>query len=145
MRIGLNAKENVMTKRVLVILLLALLVIVSLSGCAASTANLISAGFYEKQTIPDKKTYFSRIWAVEDDGGLRVSGYLQLKGAIGVDIPEYVEVALVKPDGDLLEAKKIAYFPRSLYNRPGHREGRFRTTFTQVPPQGTTIRLSNVN
>ena len=135
-----------MTKRVFTTLFLTLSVAVFLFyGCATSMTNLVNSGYYGKEIISDKRAYFSRIWAVEEGGELRVSGYLKLRGAIGFDIPEYVEVSLVKPDGELLDAKKVAYFPRSLYDRQGHREGRFRATFAQAPPQGTTIRLNNVN
>lgn len=134
-----------MIQRTLIKIFPMMLGIVLLSGCATSMTNPMSTGHYEKETIADRKTYFSRIWTVEHDGEFCVSGRLVLKGTIGAGIPEYVEVTLVKPDGEVLDAKKVAYFPRTLYGRPGHREGRFRATFAQVPPQGTTIRLSNVN
>jgi hypothetical protein len=85
------------------------------------------------------------VWAVEDNGEIRVSGYLRLKGIHGFNIPNYVEVAFIDGEGHIVDAKKVVYYPRSLYGRKNHREGRFSATFAQVPPAGTTIRLDNVN
>lgn len=129
--------------------MIALTCIAIFSGCAAMGSvmsdNLFSTGQYKKETVPNSQTYFRQMWAAEDKGEFRVSGYLSLKGMIGVHVPDYVEVVLVQPNGEILDTQKVVYYPRSLYGRSGHREGRFRATFAQAPPAGTTIRLSNVN
>ena len=119
------------------------------TGCATTgplmAENLLSTGTYKKEFIPNSETYFARVWAVDDNGELRVSGYLRLKGFIALNVPDYVEVALVKPDGVIIDAKKVAFYPPHLHGHEGHMEARFRATFALSPEAGTTIRLSNVN
>ncbi|MDA8141149.1 MAG: hypothetical protein M0036_21100 [Desulfobacteraceae bacterium] len=136
-------------QRIIRTALFALAGIVALTGCATTgtlvAQNLLSTGMYKKEFIPDPETYFTQVWAVEDKGQLRVSGNLRLKGFIGLNVPDYVEVALLKPDGAIIDAKKVAFYPQHLHGHEGHMEARFRATFAQAPEAGTTIRLSNVN
>ncbi|KJS31315.1 MAG: hypothetical protein VR64_11985 [Desulfatitalea sp. BRH_c12] len=131
------------------ILLVGLAAIALFTGCATTgvhpwTENLMGTK-YRKATVDNKQTYFRQIWAVEDNGELRISGYLRLKGMHGFRVPDYVEVALITPGGDPMAAQKVLYYPRSLYGRKSHREGRFVATFALIPPEGTTVRLENVN
>jgi hypothetical protein len=114
-----------------------------LSGCA-TTQNRVGKEF-TKETIPNSKTYFSQVWAVADDNEFRVSGKLRLKGSIGMNVPDFVEIALVDESGKVIEKQKVAYYPRSLTGRRKHREARFTARFNQAPPSGSIIRLSNVN
>lgn len=114
------------------------------TGCA-TTQNLLSIENYIKETVPHRQTYFRQIWAVEDDGEFRVSGRLRLKGPMGANIPDYVEVALLDKDGAVIEKQTVSYYPRVLTGRRRHQEARFSAHFSETPPPGTTIRLSNVN
>lgn len=114
-----------------------------LSGCAAMQ-NLVGKEF-TKETVHNSKTYFSQIWAVADDDEFRVSGKLRLKGSIGVNVPDFVEIALVDLGGEVIESQKVAYYPRVLTGRSKHREARFIARFHQSPPSGSIIRLSNVD
>jgi hypothetical protein len=135
-------------KRVIRMTLFALAGILALTGCATTglkTENLLSTGQYRKEVAPNSETYFTQVWAVEDNGALRVCGYVRLKGFVGLQVPDYVEVALVKPDGTLIDAQKVAFYPHHLHGHKGHLEARFRASFAQAPMAGTTIRLSHVN
>lgn len=114
------------------------------TGCA-TTQNLLSTENYIKETVPHHRTYFRQIWAVEDNGEFRVSGKLRLKGMMRVNIPDFVEVALVNQAGEIIEKQKVAYYPRVLTGRKRHREARFSAHFSETPPPGTTIRVSTVN
>lgn len=115
-----------------------------LNGCA-TTQNLLTTKYYSKETVPNHQTYFRQIWAVEDDGKLRVSGRLRRKGTSYLPIPKYVEVTLLDQKGVELETQKVLYYPKVLKRRRNRREARFSTYFTEPPPSGTIIRLSNVN
>ena len=115
-----------------------------LTACAA-TKNLINSEFYRLETVPNSQTYMKRISAVVEQEGLKVSGVIRLKGISVSNVPKYIEVAVLSHDGQLLDLKKTTYSPRVLRNRRKRREARFSVNFRQVPPQGATIRLSNVN
>jgi hypothetical protein len=117
--------------------------LMALSGCA-TTQNMIGKEL-TKETVPNSKTYFSQVWAVADDDEFRVSGKLRLKGSLGYNVPDFVEVALVDDEGKIIEKQKVAYYPRILTGRRKHREARFTARFNQAPPPGSIIRLSNLN
>lgn len=114
-----------------------------LSGCAA-TPNMVGKEL-TKETVPNSKTYFSQVWAVADDDEFRVSGKLRLKGSLGHNVPDFVEVALVDAGGRVIESQKVTYYPRVFTGRKKHREARFTARFDQAPPSGSIIRLSNIN
>jgi hypothetical protein len=105
----------------------------------------MNSGDYIKETIPHKRTCFSRIRATEDNGEFRVSGKLRVKGIMRVYIPDFVEVALVDQDARVIEVQKAAYYPRVLTGRKLHKEAGFSVRFAKTPPAGTRIRVSNVN
>lgn len=114
-----------------------------LSGCA-TTKNMIGKEFI-KETVPNTQTYFSQVSAIEYDNEFKVSGKLNLKGNIGFNIPDFVEVTLIDDGGAVVERQKVAYYPRRLSGKRKHREARFTARFNQAPPSGSIILLSNVN
>jgi hypothetical protein len=118
-------------------------VVLLASGCATSQ-NMLGKEF-TKETIANSKTYFSQVYAVADDNELMVSGKLRLKGSFGTNVPDFVEVALVDGAGKVIESRKVAYYPRVLSGSRKHREARFTTRFSEKPPAGTIIQVSNVN
>lgn len=115
---------------------------VALTSCI-TTQNLTGMDF-SKETVPNSRSYFSQVWAVEADNELTVSGKLRLKGVAGTNA-RYVEVALVSAAGKVLERRKVPFYPRMLTGLKGRREARFTAQFSEIPPRGTVIRLSNVN
>ncbi|PJB34888.1 MAG: hypothetical protein CO107_12185, partial [Deltaproteobacteria bacterium CG_4_9_14_3_um_filter_51_14] len=50
--------------------------LIVISGCA-TTQNLLDKE-YTKETVPDRQTSFTQLWAVEDEGEFRVSGKLRV-------------------------------------------------------------------
>jgi hypothetical protein len=114
-----------------------------LSGCA-TTRNMLGKEL-TKETVPNSKTYFSQVWAIADEDEFRVSGKLRLKGSLGMNVPNFVEVELVDDGGSVIEKQKVAYYPRILTGRRKHREARFTAHFNQAPPAGSVVRLSNVD
>ena len=117
--------------------------IIVLSGCA-TTRNMMGQE-YIKETVPNSKTYFSQVWAIADEDEFRVSGKLRLKGSLGMNVPDFVEVELVDDGGSVIDKQKVAYYPRILTGRRKHREARFTAHFNQAPPAGSVVRLSNVD
>lgn len=115
-----------------------------LTGCA-NTNNLLNTDKYSRVTVPHNRTYFNKVWAVEEDGRFKVSGRLRVKGNTRAYIPQFVEVALIDDAGMIIEKRKVAYSPRVLTRRARQRGARFSAYFMATPPAGSTIRLSNVN
>ena len=111
----------------------------------AHAENLLSGGKYLKETVPHRQTDFRNIWVENDEEGLRVSGKLYLKSMRAFNLPRYVEVSLVDKDGSIIETRKVEYYPRALTGGGRGQESKFSTLFGKTPPEGTTIRLSNVN
>lgn len=127
---------------------LALLVLICIevfAGCAI-TKNQLSIRQYRMEFVPNTETKFSQVLAVEENSTLRVGGYLRLKTINPIDVPDYVEVALLTPGGEVFDLKKVPYYPpKSLHGRKCHKQGHFSVTFPKVPSAGTTVRLNNVN
>jgi hypothetical protein len=121
----------------------ALGIVMALSGCA-TMGNMVGTEFTQ-ETVSNSKTYFSQVLAVAVDDEFRVSGKLRVKGRSGHNVPDFVEVALVDAEGKVIEKQKVTYSPRILTGRRKHREARFTARFDQVPPPGSTVRLSNIN
>lgn len=115
----------------------------ALSGCA-TTQNMMGEEF-TKEVIPNSKTYFRQVWAIADEDEFRVFGKLRLKGSLGFNVPDFVEVAMVDAGGKIIEMQKVAYYPRMLSSRRKHREASFTARFGQAPPAGSVIRLANVD
>jgi len=134
---------NVMKKYQSLIVASFLGIVMFVSGCA-TTRNMLGTE-YRKESVPNSRTYFSQVWAVADDDGFRISGKLRLKGPFGINVPDYVEVALIDEAGNIIDSRKVGYYPRILSGRRKHREARFTARFEQAPPSGTVIRLENVN
>ncbi|MDX9788570.1 MAG: hypothetical protein RBT11_17465 [Desulfobacterales bacterium] len=133
-----------MSKNILAPLMGVMIGLLLCIGCAASQ-NLLRSEKYRKEIIPNNRASFSRVWAVEENGQLKVSGKLRPKGRMRLDIPDYVELALVDKSGAVIAAQKVTYYPRVLTGRKHRREAKFSALFSEMPPVGTTIRVSNVN
>ena len=115
-----------------------------LNGCM-TTQNLLSTDRYMQENVPNRQTSIREVWAIEYNGGLRVFGRLRVN-ATGLNVPGYVEVALLDEDRKIIEKQKVAYYPKVLTDRKIRRRGaKFIADFSEAPPQGTIIQLSNVN
>lgn len=144
LKILIKIEETTMFKPILKPIMALMVCALFFTGCA-STHNQLRTDQYAKELVPHHRSAFSRVRTVAEDGELKVSGALRLKGMMRVDIPDYVEVALIDQSGAVIAAQKTAYYPRTLTGRKCRREGRFSVRFPEMPPEGTTVRVSNVN
>ena len=117
--------------------------VITLTGCATMQTSL--GKDYSKEITSNPQTYFSQVRTATDDNELIVSGRLLLKSSRGVNVPDFVEIALFDEEGKVIESQKVAYYPRMLTGGTRHREARFAARFPEIPPQGTVLRLSIVN
>lgn len=114
------------------------------AGCAGKY-DLLRTETYQKEIFSNGRTFFCRVWAMEEKGGFRVSGELHLGGAAKRDIPDFVDISLVSGAGPVIAAQRVLYYPRTTAGRKFHREARFSAWFSEIPPAGTTIRVSNLD
>lgn len=141
---SIHTKVNKMTKLFGKMMATALISAMFMTGCA-TTGNLLETESYTKEKVAHPQTYFTLVRAAEDDGEFEISGRLRLKGHPGLDIPDWVEVALMDTDGTLIDSQKVLYYPRIMGGSKHSREARFIARFSETPPPGTVVRLSNVN
>uniref|UniRef100_UPI004055B100 hypothetical protein n=1 Tax=Candidatus Electronema sp. TaxID=2698783 RepID=UPI004055B100 len=112
-----------------------------LSGCAASGIP----HDFAKELVAHPRTYFSQVRTTAGADGFRVSGKVRLTASPNAGIPNTVEVALTDPAGRVIDTKKVSCTGLMNGSNRRHREGRFTALFSETPPIGTIVRVSNVN
>ncbi|NPA25273.1 MAG: hypothetical protein GXO34_05560 [Deltaproteobacteria bacterium] len=120
-----------------------LLVIMAPAGFAAARES--ADGDFSTVRVTNSKTFFRQVRTAVDDDGFRVSGRLRLKGRTGSNVPDYIEISLLDREGRVIESRKVSYTPKILCDRGKRREARFSARFSETPPAGGTVRLSNID
>jgi hypothetical protein len=124
-------------------MLAAVIATITLSGCAAGSRW--TAKNFRTELVPSSKIYFSQVRTTEERDGFKVSGKIRLKGSSAANLPDYIEVTLTDTAGNAVATRKVPYSGVLVGSSRRHREASFSALFAEVPPQGTVIRLSNVN
>lgn len=125
-------------------LIMTCLFLIILTGCATNL-NFKGNDTYSKEIIPNQKTRITSVWVEDSAGEFTVSGRIRLKGLGQINTPDYVQVDLIDGTGQKIDSQKVAYYPRNLRRSQHAHEGKFAANFSEAPPPGTVIRLSNVN
>lgn len=123
-----------------------------LCGCWAipSPCDLVAQGIYRLEANDDAVTGV-KVTATEARDGLVVTGRLKDKHHHGLPHPAVGSVALVAPDGTVLDSQPLTYSSQPVSASPPpsrfHRRSRPQTTFTarfpSLPPVGSTIRVTH--
>lgn len=115
------------------------------TGCL-STRNVASSEGYRIELIPHEQILMTQAKAVAENGDLKVSGNIHLKGLTAIPSPGWVEVALVDhPSGSVIMAQQAASHPEQPTGRKHERSAFFSVRFSEMPPPGTRVRISFVN
>jgi len=136
-KIKVNGMMNHIPKIVIVSALSLLLF-----GCVASE-NLFETGVYVKKIEPHHSVFLFRLRAVEDNGSLKITGRLRLKGSLGINVPDYVEVSLLDKEGVEMATQIVSYQPKVLRGDSGRIKARFSAEFPKIPQPETVIRFKN--
>lgn len=124
--------------------ILKLTILVLLTGCAASLQST-GNNIYNVEIAPNQRTRIHSVLLNEENGKFLVSGRIRLRGsALLITPPEHVRIDLINETGEIIQSKKIAYFPRDLSRSSHVYEGEFSATFNDAPPTGTKIKLAKV-
>jgi hypothetical protein len=104
-------------------------------GCAAKEGLLLDHASEGKVHIAWSDVY-------ESDGGAVVSGVLKRNDTIGLPIKAHVQVSILSPDGQVIDAGRSedVLVPRQIATKV-QRLSRFRVPLANMPPKGSTVRL----
>ena len=113
-----------------------------LSGCASSPINLVDKGTVFIERVPSRGVYFSRVYVKQDGTELMITGRLKRRSASPVGTG-HIDIAIVGPEGKLLERISTSYIPKILSAKRGkHRGSRFKVRMTGALPEGSKVRLA---
>ncbi|RIK63133.1 MAG: hypothetical protein DCC65_16405 [Planctomycetota bacterium] len=109
--------------------------LVSATGCAYRHGDIVRDGCYRIETTPPAGPIFYGVNVEREDGRFIVSGFGKRPTPHGS-----VEVQIVGPAGEILDSK-TADLLRPLAVRNRSYNYRFRAVLSQVPPDGSMIRV----
>ena len=113
-----------------------------ISGCATNRIDLVDSGVLSLEQHTTGKVYIAWSDAYKNGDGFVVTGVLKRRGTIGMPIKAHVDVTVLSPDGKVLDEARSSdvYVPRRITGR-GQSLKRFRVSFSNIPPQGSSVRL----
>lgn len=124
---------------------LALAGIIALVGCSSTRVNLVDAGEISIEKGETPKVYIASPYAYNDGGMLHVSGRVHLKNNFSSYPDGHVDIAVLGPDGGLIEKASIPYSPTVVTTKPRRTvfEGApFSVNLGKVPPSGGKVRIT---
>jgi hypothetical protein len=110
------------------------------SGCFGSRVDLVDNQTVSLVQVPTKHLYISSAAIYQKGNAAEVRGVIRPRHR-GFHGPGHVDIAVVAPDGTVLEEARALYHPRIL-QRKSDPHAHFTATLSAVPPQGSTVRLS---
>jgi len=131
------------TKRSVVRIVIFLAVTPALiSGCATDRVDLVDSGVLTLEQHSTGKVFIAWSSAYEDGDGFVVAGVLMRHDHVGLPVRAHVDAAILSPDGRVLDESRTPdiYVPPHVTGR-AQKLRRFKVRFTNVPPQGSSVRL----
>lgn len=113
-----------------------------ISGCVTNRISLVDSDVLTLEKKAAGKVYIAWSDAYEDGDGFIVTGVLRRRDTVGLPIKAHVDVTILSPDGTIVEESHSSdvYVPRRIIGR-GQSLKRFKIRFSDVPAQGSLIRL----
>jgi len=114
------------------------------AGCVANREDLVKSGHVTLQKHRTGKVYIAWCDAYEDGNELLMTGVLRRHDTVGLPIKAQVDVAVISPDGKVIEEGRSSgiYVPIRIrmVGRCQSFKG-FNVRFSDVPPRGSSIRV----
>jgi hypothetical protein len=145
METGFNERRSVMSKKIGSIEILACLCLamIVLAGCASSKVNLVDT---ERVTIErmasEGGVRIENVYVYQEGNELLVSGRVKRRGTGRVIPRGHVDIAILSPEGNVIEKASTSYVPTTIRRKLSHRGSHFNARFSVVPPEGSTVRVS---
>jgi len=120
------------------------LAMIVVSGCTSSRVNLVDT---EKVTVEKMASKgHVKIWKVyvyQEEGDLVVSGRVKRKSMNLLPAKGHVDIAVISPNGQVIETESVAQTPRVIgMSRRRRRGSSFEARLSMVPPEGSTVRIT---
>ena len=110
------------------------------SGCLGGRVDLVDNQTVSLEPVPTGHLYVSWGGVYQKGGATEVRGVIRPRHR-GFHGYGHVDVAVLAPDGTVLEEASALYHPRIL-PRKGVSRARFTVPLATVPPPGSTVRLA---
>lgn len=126
--------------------ILFVLMIVSFSmiglACASNRLNLLKDGTFKFEPIPSKNYYISYVNVYQNDNELVLRGHVKRRSRVGGG-SGHVDIAILSPDGDVLEQISTLHRPQIILTRRMHnRKSTFEVRLPTIPPAGSIFRVA---
>jgi hypothetical protein len=109
-------------------------------GCAAGKVNRVEKGTASVERVHSRNIAVSRVYVYQDGDQLEIAGRVKrLRSTIANG--GHVDIAIVSPEGELLEQVSTGYVPR-IIRRRGSREALFTVRLPIIPPEGSRVRVA---
>ncbi len=144
-----KCKGVIMKNQTIIITFVIFFAGIVLSGCSFSKMNLTGNGAYtiERVNTSDRISIRS-VKVYQDDGDTVVSGKVKLNKNLFQPKQGHVDIAVISPDGTVLDTASVFYNPRRLTRRmqlKANNGSYFTARFPGPLPQGSIVRLAPHN
>ena len=125
-------------------ILIILLAGIGFMGCASDRSNLTESGIVYIERMPSSNKSILGVQAFADNDQLVINGRVKRHSASFVDGGGHIDIAVVGPEGDIIEQVSTKYVPRIIPRRKmrGMRGSYFEVRLPDVPPAGSTVRIA---
>ena len=125
-------------------ILIILLAGIGFMGCASDRSNLAESGIVYIERMPSSNKSILGVQAFADNDQLVINGRVKRHSASFVDGGGHIDIAVVGPEGDIIEQVSTKYVPRIIPRRKmrGMRGSYFEVRLPDVPPSGSTVRIA---
>lgn len=134
-----------MKSQTITIILVVFFAVIVFSGCSFSNRNLVDNAEYTIERVNTSNRIFIRsAKAYKDEGNTVVSGKIKLNKNVPQSIHGHVDIAVISPDGNVVDTASVFYNPRirtTRMQRKANRGSSFTARFPGSLPQGSTVRL----
>ena len=117
---------------------------VFLTGCAPNRVNLVDNGTVSIERIPSGGIYISKVRVNQEGNEFVVTGRVKRSDHSPL-CSGHVYVAIMSPEGKILEQVSTYYSPRFIPRKRDHRRlhgSRFEVRLPFIPPAGSKIRVA---
>ena len=121
-----------------------IVIVMTLSGCASNRVNLLDESKVFIEYVPSKWIDFNRVHAGQAENEFIITGRLKHRN-ISLYRAGHVDVAIVSPEGKVLECASTSYTPRNISRRRicKHRGSYFEVRLPIVLREGSKVRLAH--
>ena len=125
-------------------ILIILLAGIGFMGCALDRLNLAESGIVQIERMPSSNKSILGVKAFADNDQLVINGRVKRHSASFVDGGGHIDIAVVGPEGAILEQLSTRYVPRIIprWKMRGMRGSYFEVRLPDVPPAGSTVRIA---